>query len=70
MSGSYFEFNHNMKRIIKEFDSLETVDFGQKPRVGVVGEILVKYAPTANNDIVSIIEMKAVKLLFLTLLVL
>mgnify|MGYP000509030616 FL=1 len=56
MSGSYFEFNHNMKRIIKEFDSLETVDFGQKPRVGVVGEILVKYAPTANNDIVSIIE--------------
>lgn len=28
----------------------------QKPRVGVVGEILVKYAPTANNDIVAIIE--------------
>ena len=55
-SGSYFEFNHNMKRIIKEFDTLETVDFGQKPRVGVVGEILVKYAPTANNDIVAIIE--------------
>ncbi len=55
-SGSYFEFNRNMKRIIKDFDSLETVDFGQKPRVGVVGEILVKYAPTANNDIVAIIE--------------
>ena len=55
-SGSYFEFNHNMKRIIKEFDTLETIDFGQKPRVGVVGEILVKYAPTANNDIVAIIE--------------
>lgn len=55
-SGSYFEFNHNMKRIIKEFDTLETVDFGQKPRVGIVGEILVKYAPTANNDIVAIIE--------------
>lgn len=55
-SGSYFEFNHNMKQIIKEFDTLETVDFGQKPRVGVVGEILVKYAPTANNDIVAIIE--------------
>lgn len=55
-SGSYFEFNHNMKRIIKDFDNLETIDFGQKPRVGVVGEILVKYAPTANNDIVAIIE--------------
>lgn len=55
-SGSYFEFNRNMKRIIKEFDHLETVDFDKKPRVGVVGEILVKYAPTANNDIVGIIE--------------
>ncbi|MGT2948219.1 acyl-CoA dehydratase activase-related protein [Streptococcus devriesei] len=55
-SGSYFEFNRNMKRIIKDFDNLETVDFDKKPRVGVVGEILVKYAPTANNDIVGIIE--------------
>lgn len=55
-SGSYFEFNRNMKRIIKDFDTLETIDFGKKPRVGVVGEILVKYAPTANNDIVAIIE--------------
>ena len=55
-SGSYFEFNRNMKRIIRDFDTLETIDFGQKPRVGVVGEILVKYAPTANNDIVGIIE--------------
>lgn len=45
-----------MKRIIKEFDTLETIDFDSKPRVGVVGEILVKYAPTANNDIVGIIE--------------
>ena len=57
-TGSYFEFNRNMKRIIKEFDTLETVDFGQKPRIGVVGEILVKYAPTANNDIVAIIEQE------------
>ncbi len=55
-TGSYFEFNRNMKRIIKEFDTLETIDFDSKPRVGVVGEILVKYAPTANNDIVGIIE--------------
>lgn len=27
-----------------------------KPRVGVVGEILVKYSPTANNDIVRLLE--------------
>ena len=28
----------------------------KKPKVGVVGEILVKYHPTANNDIVGVIE--------------
>lgn len=55
-TGSYFEFNRNMKRIIRDFDQLPTNDFGSKPRVGVVGEILVKYAPTANNDIVGLIE--------------
>ncbi len=28
----------------------------KKPRVGVVGEILVKFHPTANNDIFGTIE--------------
>ncbi|KGM99507.1 2-hydroxyglutaryl-CoA dehydratase [Clostridium botulinum] len=41
--------------IVKDFDNLEILDI-KKPRVGVVGEILVKYHPTANNDIVGILE--------------
>ena len=28
----------------------------KKPRVGVVGEILVKFHPTANNDLVNLLE--------------
>ena len=54
-TGLRSEFNKNIKEIIKEFDNLELYDV-KKPRVGVVGEILVKYHPTANNDIVSILE--------------
>ncbi|WEV45758.1 acyl-CoA dehydratase activase-related protein [Streptococcaceae bacterium ESL0687] len=54
-SASLFEFNRNMKAIIREFDEIPLLDI-KKPRVGVVGEILVKYSKTANNDIVSIIE--------------
>ncbi len=42
--------------IVKDFDTLPCVNFGSKPRVGVVGEILVKFHPTANNQIVDIIE--------------
>ena len=42
--------------IVHDFDVLPCVDFGSKPRVGVVGEILVKFHPTANNQIVKTIE--------------
>lgn len=48
-------FNKNIEDMIHDFDNLPLLDI-KKPRVGLVGEILVKYHPTANNDIVSIIE--------------
>ena len=54
-NSDYRIYKSNIRKIIKDFDRLELIDM-RKPRVGVVGEILVKYHPTANNDIVSIIE--------------
>lgn len=53
--GNKGDFNKNITDIIYEFDRLELLDI-KKPKVGIVGEILVKYHPTANNDIVSILE--------------
>jgi len=50
-------FARNMKQIVKEFDEVERIDV-KKPKVGVVGEILVKYHPNANNNIVDIIEQE------------
>lgn len=55
VNGSKTEFNKNIKEIIKEFDELPLFNIN-KPRVGIVGEILVKFHPTANNDIVKILE--------------
>lgn len=54
-NGSLTQFNRNMKKIIKDFDTVP-ISNEVKPRVGVVGEILVKYSPTANNDIVRLLE--------------
>ena len=54
-SGNIIKFNSNIKNIVKDFDNLELTD-QIKPRVGVVGEILVKFHPTANNDIVGLLE--------------
>ena len=43
------------RQIIRDFDNLDRVDV-KKPRVGVVGEILVKFHPAANNDLVGLLE--------------
>lgn len=55
-NGSIRQFRKNMVEIVKSFDKLPIHEDMKKPRVGVVGEILVKYHPTANNDVVGIIE--------------
>ncbi|MDE6293775.1 MAG: 2-hydroxyacyl-CoA dehydratase, partial [Clostridiales bacterium] len=43
------------KQIVQEFDAIPTLDI-QKPRVGLVGEILVKFHPLANNYVVDLVE--------------
>lgn len=48
-------FKDNIFDIIKEFDELEITD-EVKPKVGLVGEILVKFHPYANNNVVNIVE--------------
>jgi predicted CoA-substrate-specific enzyme activase len=48
-------FKKNIYGIVKDFDSLPLLDI-KKPRVGVVGEILVKFLPCANNYIVDLLE--------------
>ncbi len=54
-SSSLLGYHRLLKGIVKDFDSLELKPI-KKPRVGVVGEILVKFHPTANNKIVETIE--------------
>ena len=44
------------REIVKSFDALPLKDVPRKVRVGVVGEILVKYQPDANNHVVDVIE--------------
>lgn len=49
------EYHNNIRRIIREYDNVKILDV-KKPKVGVVGEILVKFHPFANNYIVDILE--------------
>jgi predicted nucleotide-binding protein (sugar kinase/HSP70/actin superfamily) len=45
-----------IEQIIADFDAIPIDETIRKPRVGVVGEILVKFHPDANNNIVDVIE--------------
>ena len=49
-------FTKLSREAIQAFDTMPLVGEGSKPRVGVVGEILVKFHPTANNHVVDVIE--------------
>ena len=42
--------------IVEDFDAFPIDETIRKPRVGVVGEILVKYMPLANNHVVDLLE--------------
>ena len=54
-NGKLLQFRNNLNRIVDEFSYIKTTG-EQKIRVGVVGEILVKFSPFANNHIVDFIE--------------
>ncbi|MCL2415481.1 MAG: acyl-CoA dehydratase activase-related protein, partial [Defluviitaleaceae bacterium] len=52
------DFGKNCREIVRDFDALPLVEEKTKPKVGVVGEILVKFHPTANNDVVELLEVE------------
>ena len=52
----YLPYPKLVREIVKSFDALPLKDIPRKVRVGVVGEILVKYQPDANNHVVDVIE--------------
>ena len=54
-SISIVRFSQTIANIIRDFEVFPIIPV-RKPRVGIVGEILVKYHPTANNDVVRLVE--------------
>ncbi|QCV88921.1 activase [Acidipropionibacterium jensenii] len=54
--GGKTSYRRLIAGIVSDFDALELRDIARKPRVGVLGEILVQFHPDANNHIVETIE--------------
>lgn len=58
LSGASREHTYRtlIRDMMKEFEGFELQAIARKPRVGIVGEILVKFHPDANNNVVRVIE--------------
>ncbi len=52
---SHAKYRKMCRHLIHDFDTLPITD-ERKPRVGIVGEILVKFLPAANNHLVELLE--------------
>ena len=55
VSGNYLSYRQNIKEIVRQFDAIPISDV-TKPKVGIVGEILVKYHPVANNHLEKVLH--------------
>ena len=56
IKANIFQYSKYIKNIIDDFDNLPVDKSKPRPRVGVVGEIYVKFHPSANNNINELIE--------------
>ncbi len=54
-SVSHSEFKRICREMVHDFDNIPITD-ERKPRVGIVGEILVKFMPAANNHLAELLE--------------
>lgn len=52
---SLLKFNRLCREMIRDFDRIPILAV-KKPRVGIVGEILVKFSPAGNNHLVELLE--------------
>ncbi|MCD7865353.1 MAG: 2-hydroxyacyl-CoA dehydratase [Clostridiales bacterium] len=52
---SHRKYKRYCREIVKDFDELPRLDI-VKPKVGIVGEILVKFMPLANNNLAELLE--------------
>ena len=53
--GSFTEFKKNVRNIINDFNNIE-IKYTEKPKIGIVGEILIKYHAFGNDDLIKKLE--------------
>jgi len=55
-NGNYNKYKTYLHQIVRDFEKIEWIPNLQKPKVGIVGEILIKYHPFGNNSVIDKLE--------------
>ena len=53
--GNFLKYRQTIQELVQEFDAIPLIPNLWKPKVGVVGEILVEYHPVANNHLEEVL---------------
>lgn len=56
VKSSSKQFKQSIYDIVNDFEKIELNTTKQKPKVGIVGEVLIKYHPFGNNHVVDLLE--------------
>ena len=58
VKSSNKEFKQSIYDIVNDFEKIELDTSIKKPRVGIVGEVLIKYHPFGNNFVADLLEQE------------
>ena len=57
------EFKQSIYDIVNDFEKIELDTSVEKPRVGIVGEVLIKYHPFGNNYVAELLEQEGAEVI-------
>ena len=57
------QFKNSIYQMVKDFEEIEIDTSIKKPKVGIVGEVLIKYHPFGNNHVIDVLEKEGAEVI-------
>ena len=57
------QFKKTIQEMVDDFEKIELDTSIEKPKVGIVGEVLIKYHPFGNNEVIKVLEQEGAEVI-------
>ncbi len=61
--STYNQFKKSIYEMVNDFETIELDISNEKPKVGIVGEVLIKYHPFGNNHVIDVLEKEGAEVI-------